>query len=385
MSEIIPVFRSYVPPEAIQRAAEVMERGWLGYGPECRALEERFTATRGGWALATSSCTSALYIAALIARRGPAPEVIVPAVTFVSTAMAFHHAGYRVRVAPVDPRTLMVTAETVTPLVNEATVAVVAVHLYGQRCPALPALRGLCDRHRLTLIEDAAHRLDLLDPQPPWGDLACYSFNAVKELPAGEGGMLWGSSMRREDVARAASNVGLGLDTMQRSATTRHAHYEFSGESGLKLRCHDIAAALVNGAIGKLAGWRARRAEQFRLYDRLLEPLRPLVRPLDRDDGDACLMYVIRVPAAVREALRREMAARHVATSVHYPSLADHPLFRPAQGHETPIAPTHETLVTLPTFLEMTAAQQRTVVTALEEGFKAASTASTMATPAAVA
>ncbi|MEP7208061.1 MAG: DegT/DnrJ/EryC1/StrS aminotransferase family protein [Casimicrobiaceae bacterium] len=362
----IPVFRTFIPHHARTRAAEVMARGWLGYGPECRALEARFTRDRGGAALATSSCTSALYLAALAARRGPAPEVIVPSVTFISSAMAFRHAGYRVRVAPVDSRHLMLTPETVLPLITDATVAVVAVHLYGQRCPDSSALRRLCDRHGLLLIEDCAHRLDLLDPAPPKGHFACYSFNAVKEVPCGEGGLLWSADPACDDLVRSLSNVGLGLDTMQRAATTQHADYTFRGESGLKLRGNDLAASLVNAGLECLPDWRARRQAQFATYDRLAAPLHPEVHLLARGTDDACLMYVVRVAPQRRETIRQSMAYHGVATSVHYPSLAHHPHLGDAPDRDGVYRrEVDDSLVTLPTFLEMTDGEQTRVIEAL--------------------
>jgi UDP-4-amino-4-deoxy-L-arabinose-oxoglutarate aminotransferase len=366
MKPSIPVFRTFVPFAARSRAAAVLSRGWLGYGPECRALEKHFLGGRGGFALATGSCTSALYLAALLLRRRTAAmEVIVPSITFISTAMAFHHAGFRVRVANVDPRNLMLSAETIAPLVSSDTAAIVAVHLYGQYCAALADIRALCDAHGSTLIEDCAHRLDLFDDAPPLGDYACYSFNAVKEVPCGEGGLLWGRNADAEADVRALSNTGLGIDTMQRAATVRHADYQFTREPGLKLRLNDLAASLVNGGLDSLAGWRAQRAAQFALYDDLLAPLAPLVRPLSREASDSCLMYVVRVPAADRDAIRAHVADCGIATSVHYPALTRHPLFHDGAPAQTQID-VDDALITLPSFVEMTPDEQRLVTDALD-------------------
>ena len=259
----------------------------------------------------------------------------------------------------------MLTAETVAPLVSSATRAVVAVHLYGQKCPALSALRRLCDRHRLSLVEDCAHRLDVLDTTPPLGDLLCYSFNAVKELPGGEGGILWSPHPELENPARAISNTGLGIDTLQRSASARHADYEFTTKSGLKLRGNDVMASLVNGAFSSLREWRARRLEQCAAYDAALASLSPEVRPLARDADDSGLMYVVRVSPANRNAIRLAMAQRLVATSVHYPSLARHPLFQVAAATPALALDLDDALITLPTFLEMTPAHHQHVVDAL--------------------
>jgi dTDP-4-amino-4,6-dideoxygalactose transaminase len=363
----IPLFRCSVPAPARERLLATLDSGWLGYGPQCRLLEERFTAGRGGWALATSSCTSALYLAGRLVRAlagESQPEIIIPSISFVASGMAFLQAGVRPVIADVGADDLLLGQDGVRRALTPRSRAVLAVHLYGQRCPELPALRALADQHGLLLIEDCAHRIDLLDGTAPLGDLLCYSFNAVKELPGGEGGLLWGRDRRHEAWARPVSNLGLTVDTMQRTADLRHADYEFAVESGLKLRSNDVAAALVNAAIETLPGSRAQRREQFQRYDSLLAAIGAEVRPIERRDDDSCLMYVIRVAPEMREPVRAAMAAAGVATSVHYPSLARHPLFGDEQPDRS-CGDEDKRIITLPTFAGLTADDQRRVVDAL--------------------
>ena len=353
----IPVFRPQLPEAMRHRLKRALDSGWIGYGPECRTLEAAFTAQRGGWALATSSCTSALYLAGRLIERSCAavtPEIIVPSVSFVASAMAFLQAGMRPVLADVDPRTLLLEVPTLHRVLSPRTRALLVVHLYGQRHPDLAGLRTFADRHGLALIEDCAHRVDLLDAAPPVGDLLCYSFNAVKELPGGDGGMLWGRDPQQEQCAREVSNLGLTEDTMQRAATLRHAHYAFGTLPGLKLRSNDIAASLVNAALAHLPQWRAERHEQFRRYDQALARLMPMAQPLARQDDDSCLMYVIKVAAASRERIRTQLAAAGIATSVHYPSLAWHPLF-PEPGRGARCESQDERLMTLPSFVGLSA------------------------------
>ena len=369
----IPVFRTRVSAPARERLQRTLDSGWLGYGPECRTLEQRFVEKRGGWALATSSCTSALYLAGRLARRlapvGPA-EVVVPAVSFVASAVAFAQAGLTPVIADVDPETLLLDPDAAERAITSKTRALLVVHLYGQRHRELARLRALADAHGLLLVEDCAHRLDILDDRAPAGDLLCYSFNAVKELPAGEAGLLWGRDFEHESWIRAVSNLGLTVDTMQRAATLRHADYASVAEPGLKLRSADVAAALVLGGMETLASARAERREQARLYDRWLAPLAPSARAIRRDDDDSFLMYVIKVPAAAREAIRTGMASAGVATSVHYPSLGRHPLF--GNGHRAAsCADEDERILTLPSFPGLDTASQYRVVAALADALAA--------------
>jgi perosamine synthetase len=366
---MIPVFRPPLLPEVESRVVECLRSTWWGYGKECHNLERRFVSHHGGgWALATSTGTSALYIAARLLGADPGDEVIIPAMTFVSTPMSFLSAGLSVRLADVDPETLMVTADTIKPLITERTRAIVVVHLYGQRA-ALRGLRSLCDDRDIYLIEDCAHRLDLDDEGHPVGDMTCYSFNAVKEAPGGEGGLIWGRDVRQEGHARSISNVGLGVDTWQRSSTLSHADYQFRLEAGLKLRLNDIAASVINTLMEHRLEFCRKRAALFKRYDQFISGLPRQAAPIRRSADDSFLMYVIRVNEGARQSIRSALANEGIATSVHYPSLSTHPLV--TQPTECPIADkASNQLLTLPCFPDLQGDDQERVISALDRIMK---------------
>lgn len=358
--EGIPVCRPTIAATALDRLGQCLESGWLGYGPLCRELEARFTA-RGGHALATANCTAALHLSAQLCRREGRSRVLVPAMTFVSTAMAFAYAGLEVELVDVDPRTGLVDTQDLARRITPDCCAVVAVHLYGQ--PAdLTALRALCDPQGLILIEDCAHRLDLLDTDPPLGDIACYSFNAVKEAPGGESGLLWCRDAGWMDRARQISNLGLTVDTPSRVATPVHRDYAFGDERGLKLRGFDLAAALVLASLDELADLRAARARIFAAFDAALGRGGAMV-PLARGAADSFLMYVALTGAERRDALREELAQAGIATSTHYPSLSRHPGL--SRGSLLGAEAFDRRVVTLPCFPAMSDDQLGRIVTAL--------------------
>lgn len=360
---MIPLYKPPAIPGLEDQVLSCIRSGWWGYGPACHALEQRFTLKRGGWSLATSNGTAALYVAARLLHASPDDEVIVPAVTFISTAMAFLSAGFRVRVADVDPDTLTVSAGTLRPLISDRTRAVVVVHLYGQQAPTAE-IRQVCDRGGISLIEDCAHRLGLDDEAAPAGDFACYSFNAVKEAAGGEGGLLWGRDAGAEGRARSISNVGLAVDTWQRSSKLQHVDYRFCEEVGLKLRLQDISATMVNAMLDGRAELRRKRREIFRRYDDAFRDSSPRLAPLGRGDGDSFLMYVLKVKGGARDELRRRMAAGGVATSVHYPSLSRHPLLH-GPGPGCPVAEEIDgQLLTLPCFPDLLPEEQTQVISA---------------------
>jgi len=364
----IPVF---APPCTLSlgRLTDVVRSGWWGYGPECRRLEEVFERAWGGWAIATSSGTEALHLAARTLRRrssgdelGPGTEVIVPAITFVSTAMSFALAGHVVVVADVDADTLLLTSVSLEPGLTRNTVAIVAVDLYGRAAPSADLAR-LCTQRGLTLVEDRAHNIDL--HRPPLGDFVCLSFNAVKEAPCGEGGLLWGRAEGVADEVRRLSYLGMDVDTRQRSAVAVHLGYEFTASMGSKSRLSDLQAALVLEGLDLLDQGRWKRAAIHAAIDAALEGSE--WAPVPRMPDDSLLMYVARGPAESREELRARLAERHVSTSVHYPPLSDHPLFRARAAGCRQAELAAKEVVTLPCYASMTPGEVHTVVGALEE------------------
>lgn len=361
MTNFIPVFRPPIPNAWQREIAAVVESRWWGYGVRCGNLESEFTQIRGGWALATNSCTSALYLAGRCLAGVSRGEVIVPAITFISTAVAFHEAGLRVRVADVDPSTLLLDVQKAAALVTPETRAIVSVHLFGQKQDLRP-LRALCDEHGLSLIEDCAHRLDGR-AESSLADFSCFSFNAVKEAPAGEGGMLWGRHVSDEGICRANSYLGMNVDTAQRASSAVHKAYDFSSRGGLKLRLSDLSAAFVHACKDELGAWRRARQRLHARYFAAFRELDTKAQLICRDaDDDSLLVFALRVPVEHRERLRQTLAARGIATSVHYPSISEHPIFSIAN---CPIAErAGRELVTLPLFPELSDVDQDRVIAA---------------------
>jgi UDP-4-amino-4-deoxy-L-arabinose-oxoglutarate aminotransferase len=309
-----------------------------------------------------------LNLVAQLVRRHEADEVIIPAMTFVSTAMAFKTAGLRPVPVDVDPDTLLLDVTSVERQITSRTRAIVVVHLYGQQ-QELGPLRALCDKHGISLVEDCAHRIGRLS-SPPIGDFACYSFNAVKEAPAGEGGLLWGRNISFEARARESSYLGMGVDTWQRAAATQHRPYEFGHGEGLKCRLTDVAATFVLACLPHLETWRSQRRAIFARYEARLREASPTSRWFLRSSEDSYLMFVLRLSARDRERVRQSLASAGIATSTHYPSLSRHPLWvQPQNG--CPVAEMAESeLLTLPCFPDLDTATQERVLSAWEVAWK---------------
>ena len=315
----VPLTRPAISDECIAAAAATLRSGWLGYGPRCMELEQAFCDRRGGWALATQSCTAALWTVAMIARSSDRPEVIVPANTYIACASAFQVAGWTVRICDVDPDTGLLDLDDAQRHVSPDTRALLVVDTYGQRFPEREA-RRFCDANGLWLVRDAAHRLDLDDPEQPLSDFVCYSFGPTKEVASPDGGLVWSSAQDLEEQARAFTYWGISQDTWHRAASRVHTPVAISSGCGLKLRMTDVNASIILAQLASWPGQRARRRAIMHAYRRLLAG--KAARVLAREDDDSCLMAPLLVDPTQRPAIRERLAALGIATSDHYPSLA---------------------------------------------------------------
>jgi perosamine synthetase len=182
-------------------------------GRHTRRLEEKFARYQGsGYAVAVNSGTSALHVALAAAGVGPGDEVIVPALCFVAAATAVIQLGGVPVICDAESRHLTIDVRMAETLITERTKAILPVHFWGY--PAdLPALRALCDRHRLVLIEDACQAPGAAvgaAKTGTFGDFAAYSFCNRKHIHSGEGGLVMCRSPEGEQTVRSLVNYGKG-------------------------------------------------------------------------------------------------------------------------------------------------------------------------------
>jgi dTDP-4-amino-4,6-dideoxygalactose transaminase len=231
------------------------ERGWAGYCGSRYALS-----TNGG---------SAALAMAVGAVAEPGEEVIVPTYTWNATALAILHANVIPVFADIDPRTYTVDPASVESLVTPRTKAVIAVHLYGH--PAeMDAVMAVAERHGLTVIEDCAQAHGAAYKGRKVGTLGhvgCFSFQASKNLCAGEGGMLLTDSQR---LFRDCVLVGAHPLRQKVEVPDDDERAAFIGEFCENYRMHPLAAAIVEAGLPKLDGWNAlRRRNALALYERI--------------------------------------------------------------------------------------------------------------------
>ena len=188
------------------------EANTLSAGPEGEAFEREFTAFIGSAdSVAVSSCSSALELAAVLSEIGPGDEVIMPAHTFVASAVPFARHGVTMRWADIDPETRVVSADCIEKLITPKTKVIVMVHLYGLTADMDPIMQ-LAKQHDLIVVEDCAQSPGARYKDRRTGSIGhfgCFSFHTHKNMTTlGEGGMLTVRDLQHAVAARRLRWMG---------------------------------------------------------------------------------------------------------------------------------------------------------------------------------
>lgn len=327
---MINVFGSSVGAEEIEAVAKVMRSQWMGFGSSVDEFEQRFRDGRGlpDFAMVDSG-SNALLMATTLLDLPPGSEVIVPSFTWVSCAQAVILAGCRPVFCDVEVETMNVTAEHIERRVTERTAAVMIVHYAGLTVDLDP-IRAL----GFPVIEDAAHAVASTYKGKPCGgvgDVGIYSFDAVKNLAVGEGGGITTLDPALMERARRLRYCGIGksgFEAASSSAAGTSRWWEVTvDEPFIKMLPTNISAAIGLVQLDRLAELQARRAELWRLYDRLLGVDERIGLPVgDSEFGEhSYFTYCIRVDR--RDELARHLLDNQVYTTLRYPPMHLYPAY----------------------------------------------------------
>lgn len=242
----IPFFMHDLGQEELDSVAEVLRGPILTTGKTVAQFETLFAGYLGRpHALGVTSCTGALHMAFLAHGIGAGDEVITTPQTFIATATAILEAGAKPVFVDVEPDTGNLDASKIEKAVTARTKAIVPVHLYGLLCD-MKAIRKVADKHKLIVIEDAAHCIEGERDGVRPGQLseaACFSFYATKNITCGEGGAIAVNDASLYEKLRL-----LRLHGMNKNAADRHAegykHWDMP-VLGWKYNMDNIQAALL--------------------------------------------------------------------------------------------------------------------------------------------
>ena len=338
-SRSIPLSSPYVDEREEELVLEVLRSGRLSLGPTIDLFEEHFAERVGApYAAAVSSGTAGLHLLCRAAGLGAGDEAITSPYSFVASANCAIYEGAVPVFADVDERTMNLDPAAVEAAVTERTKAVIAVDIYGYPCELAP-LRRLCERHGLTLIEDACEALGARyrgRPLGSHGPSAVFAFYPNKQITTGEGGMV---TTHSEDEWRL-------LKSLRNQGRADGGGWLDHSRLGYNYRLDDVRAALGIAQLEKLDTILALRRAAAERYRELLAEL-PVELPCadDSEHERSWFVYVVKLsPEVDRERVIASLEREAIATARYLPSIHLQAYMRERYGFREGMCPVAEDL-----------------------------------------
>jgi dTDP-4-amino-4,6-dideoxygalactose transaminase len=261
----IVLFHPHVPEAAIAEVVDTLRSRWIGPGPKVELFEKMFEErlSTPHTALAVGSGTDALHLAYVLAGIGEGDEVITPVFTCTATNIPLLYQRARIRFADIQRDTLNVDVGHVRSLISERTKALVCVHYGGLPCD-MTELGALAKEYGIPIIEDAAQAMGATYKNRPIGsisDFTTFSFQAIKHVTTGDGGMLTIKDTRLVEKGKRIRWFGI-----DRSAKQLGTWENDIKEIGYKYQMTDIGAAIAIASMRVFNATLAHRQALLRLY-----------------------------------------------------------------------------------------------------------------------
>lgn len=320
-----------------------------------RFFEEKYGFKK---ALLTSSCTDALEMAALLSEVGEGDEVIIPSFTFVSTANAFALRGAKIVFADVQKDIPNIDLDEVAKLITPKTKVIVVVHYAGVAVD-MDRLMAMADRHRLLVVEDAAHAIDSYYKNRPLGSIghmATFSFHETKNIISGEGGLLVVNDERFVNRAEIIWEKGTNRAAFDRGEVDEYGWVDL-GSSFLP---SDMTAAFLYSQLQEMGGIQRKRKAIWEKYHKLLAPLKaegkvyyPEVPGYATKNGN--MFYISVADRKKRDKILSELTSKGILAVFHYLPLHQSKFFKDKHdGRNLPNTQMFsDTIIRLPFFVEL--------------------------------
>ncbi len=323
---MINVLKPTIDEQTKKDLLDVLDSGWWGQGPKTMEFEEKFGKfVKSKYAIATNSGTAALDLTLKVNKiRGG--ELITTPMTFVADAIVGEWNDMDVTFADIDEDTLCLDPKAVK--VTKETKAIITVDSHGR----LADIDGLRKKFNGLIVEDAAHAM-YTPGAGSKSDLTIWSFQAVKTMPAGDGGMVTTNSKKVYDRLRTLTWLGVEQSTYQRVGAKKYKwDYNITQADGLKAYMNDLSAVICLGQLRRIEDMNAKRRAIQSLYNKGLEDIKQIKTPLFSHTVQYYTMQCER-----RDELADFLATKGISTSVHFKPLSEMTYWKKAVKGPLPV------------------------------------------------
>ena len=315
----LPFARPTLDDETIAGVADVLRSGWITTGPKVQEFERALSVYLGGRIVRTfTSATGALEVALQACGIGPGDEVIVPAMTFAASANVVARVGARPVFVDVELNTRNLDPALLEAAITPRTRAVMPVHFAGLAVD-MERVYEIATRHRLRVIEDAAHAIGTRWKGRrigSFGDLVSFSFHPNKNMTTIEGGALSLPSDAELKAVELHRFHGLERDAEGNADVLL---------PGGKYNLSDVSARIGLSQLEQLEGFNQKRRQLVARYFERLDTEPPCLLPAAGDEGHSWHIFTPLLPLQRVELTRtgfiKAMHDRSIGVGVHYPAV----------------------------------------------------------------
>jgi dTDP-4-amino-4,6-dideoxygalactose transaminase len=321
---MIPLLKPTIDAQTKQDVLDVFDSGWWGQGPKTKELEEKFAQYVGAkYAVGVNSGTAALDMC-LKVYGITGGELITTPMTFVSDAIVGEWNGMDVTFADIDPETLCIDPAAVK--ITPKTKAIIAVDSHGR----LADIEGLRAKFDGLIIEDAAHAM--YTPGAGRGDITIWSFQAVKTLAMGDGGMITTNDEQIYTKLKDMSWLGIEKSTYSRAGKRKYSWDYDITHGGLKTYMNDLSAVIGLGQLRRLDETLPKMRAIQSLYNEAFRNISQIKLPV----YSATVQYYT-MQCENRDGLSQYLADQGYATSVHFKPLSEMTYWKKAVKNPLPV------------------------------------------------
>ncbi|MEE3346921.1 MAG: DegT/DnrJ/EryC1/StrS family aminotransferase [Nitrospinota bacterium] len=381
MSIDLPFHKSWLEEEEHREVEDTLNSGWLTTGPKTQKFEEAFKDYIGcRHAVALNSCTAGLNLALTVQKFAEGDEVITTPMTFPATANAILLQRLKPVFADIEPGTLTIDPRKIEAKITPRTRAIIPVHFAGHPCDMTP-IQELADRHKLVIIEDAAHALESRYKRQKIGSLGnatAFSFYANKNITTGEGGMLVTNDDALAETLRIMRLQGISRDAWKRYGKSGFSHWEQT-LVGHKCNMSDLNASIGLHQIKKVERFMTLRKKYVSMYDRAFADVAELETPVVRDYAThAHHIYVVSLRLECltidRDGFLDAIQSAGIGVALHYVALHLQPYYVKnfnTKPQDFPIASNYsERVISLPLYPKMSSADVERVIGTVKDLIK---------------
>jgi perosamine synthetase len=375
----IPYGKQSISNDDIEKVTSVLKSEYLTTGPTISEFESQFAKYVGAkYAIAVSSGTAALHLAAQSLGVSAGSEVITTPMSFAATSNCVLYNSGRPVFTDITERGLIDPSE-ITKKISEKTRGIIPVHYMGLPSD-LDEISRIAKEHNLSIIEDASHAIGAKYRTSKIGDckysdLAVFSFHPVKHITTGEGGIITTNNKELNYLLRILRTHGITKDQSHFKSSHREPWYQEMQYLGFNYRMTDMQAALGLSQLARVDEFVRRRREIAKMYIEFFSDLDSInIIPEYENELHSYHLFVIKVKdAKTRLNLFEYLDRKGIHCQIHYIPIYWHPFYR-ENGYEKEMLPRterfYDQIISLPMYPALTDSEVQLVLSSISAFFK---------------